>query len=336
MPRIRSLSLGLVAILAACSPAGGTGTAAPTASGAAGATIPAATPASTPQPTVVASPVPTPPPGLSGRLLFARFTEASHSFDGLFSAAADGSGEVEVPMPWTEGGGRWSTSGDEIAIPTQLEDGRIGTAIMDPAGKVLRVLEIAQRGLNLPCTTWSPDDARLACDGWDDADPSRRGLYTVRSSDGGDMRRLTTAPAGTSDEGGDWSADGKIVFKRYPGDEGPGPLLVIDAAGGAPKEITPDGQEDSGRFSPDGKLVATSSGGSIVVYDLTGTKVSRIQLDGRFLFGPAWAPDGAWLVFSNTPAGQFHADLYLARPDGTDIFQATRTSANEIRVDWGP
>jgi Tol biopolymer transport system component len=326
MSRFGALTFGLVAILAGCSPAGGPATTVPTAASAAPATS-----APTEAPVVV----PTAPPGLSGRLVFARFIEATHTFTGMFASAADGSGEVEVPMPWTEGGGRWSTSGDLIAVPTQLGDGRVGTAILDATGKVLRVLEIADKGLNLACTTWSPDDARIACEGWDDSDAARGGIYTVRSSDGGDIQRLTTPPEGMADDDGDWSSDGRIVFKRYAGEEAPGPLLLVDAAGGDPRPLISDGQEDPGRFSPDGTLVATSSGGVIEVFDLTGARVSTIEQQADFLFGPAWSPDGAWLVFSIAPGGQPFSDLFIARPDGADMYQVTRTSANEITVDWG-
>lgn len=333
MSGIRALSFGLVTILGGCSPAGGPATAVPTATSAAPTPTPAASVTSAPTDAPVV--VPTAPAGLSGRLLYSRFVEANHSFTGMFASAADGSDEVEVPMPWEEGGGRWSASGDLIAVPTQLDDGRIGTAILDATGVVVRVLEIAEEGLNLPCVKWSPDDTRIACEGWDDSDASRRGVYTVRSSDGGDIQRLTTSPAGLADDAGDWSSDGTIVFKRYAGEEGPGPLFVVDATGGEPRPLTSGGQEDPGRFSPDGTLVASSSGGVIQVFDLTGARVSSIERQGDYLFGPAWSPDGAWLVFSATPPGYFVADLFIARPDGSDIYQVTRTSANEITVDWG-
>jgi hypothetical protein len=332
MRRVHALSLGLIAILAGCAPAGGSATAAPTAASAAPAT---AAPTDALVPTVAPTAVPTAPAGLSGRLVFSRFIEATHTFTGMFTSAADGSGEVAVPMPWTEGGGRWSTSGDLIAIPTQLDDGRVGTAILDATGAVLRVLEIADEGLNLACTTWSPDDARIACEGWDDSDGARGGIYTVRSSDGGDIQRLTTPPEGMADDDGDWSSDGRIVFKRYAGEEAPGPLLLVDAAGGDPRPLVSGGQEDPGRFSPDGTLVATSSGGVIQVFDLTGAQVSAIERPADYLFGPAWSPDGAWLVFSIAPGRQPFSDLFIARPDGADIYQVTRTSANEITVDWG-
>ena len=315
----------LLVILVGCT---GSGSPTSTATDAAASTAPGAT-----EPAESAA-VPSAPPTLGGHLLFNRFTEATHTFDAMFTTAADGSGEVEVPMPWTEGGGRWSRSGELIAIPTQLEDGRVGTAILDATGNVVRVLDIPDETLNLPCTVWSPDDARLACEGWDDEDPTRSGIYTVRSSDGGDVVRVTTAPAGMADFPGDWSPDDDIVFSRPSGDAESGPLFIVKASGGEPGSLTDDVMEDTGRFSPDGTLVATSAAGVIQVLDITGSGVSAIEVSGSFSFGPAWSPDGEWVVFSATSSG-FNADLFVSRTDGSELYQVTRTSENEIAVDWG-
>ena len=80
--------------------------------------------------------------------------------------------------------------------------------------------------------------------------------------------------------------------------------------------------------------MATSSGGVILVVDATGSVASSIDASGSFLFGPAWSPDGSWLVFSADSLG-FSADLFVSRPDGSDLYQVTRTPDNEITVDWG-
>jgi len=107
--------------------------------------------------------------------VFSRFDEAGHTFISTHTAQADGSDEEELMLPGPEGGGGWSRSGDEIAVMTLLPDERVGTAIIEPGRTVARTLEIGDKSLNLPCTVWSPDDKRLACEGWDDADPSREG-----------------------------------------------------------------------------------------------------------------------------------------------------------------
>jgi hypothetical protein len=272
---------------------------------------------------------------LPGRLLFSRFVEATHTFQASFVAGADGSAETETPLPWTEGSARWSRSGTEITVATQLDDGRVGTAIITPDGTVLQILEIPDPTLNLPCSAWSIGDARLACEGWDDTDPSRNGIYTVRASDGGDLKRLTTPPDGSGDIPGDYSPDGQFVFKRGPaGVEGNGPLMLVDATGGEPRPVGTGSFEDSGRFSPDGASIATSADGRIIVLDLNGRGLETIDDPDAFLFGPAWSPDGTHVAFSRAVSGPF-ADIFTSLPDGTDRQQVTRTSANEINVDWG-
>ncbi len=270
-----------------------------------------------------------------GRLLFSRFTEATHTFNGLFVAQTDGSAETAVPLPWTEGGGRWSRSGKEIAVPTLLADGRVGTAIITTDGTVLRVLSIPDATLNLPCTIWSRDDTRLACEGWDDSDASRTGIYTVSASDGSDMQRLTTPPAGKHDLPGDYSSDGQFVFKRHSGDEGPGPLMLVDANGGEPRLLYDGPMGDAGSFSPDGRSIVTSSNGTLLVIDLDGQVVHRISIDNHVTFGPVWSPDGTRIAFSLTTPGQYVADIYTSLPDGTDRQRVTNTADNEINVDWG-
>jgi hypothetical protein len=271
-----------------------------------------------------------------GQLLFSRFIEATHTFTGMFVSQADGSGESAVPLPGPEGGGRWSRSGQQIAVMTVLADGRIGTAIIASDGKVLRVFTIPDATLNVSCTIWSRDDKRLACEAWDDSNSSRNGIYTVRATDGGDLQRLTTPPAGMHDLPGDFSPDGQLVFKRHTGDEGPGALMLVAASGGEPHLLYNERMmEDEGRFSPDGHSVATSTNGTLVVLSLDGKVLSEIAENGKYLFGPAWSPDGTRIAFSMSPLGQASADIYTSLPDGSDRQQVTKPPDNEIGVDWG-
>ena len=272
--------------------------------------------------------------GLAGRLMFSRFNEATHTFIGTHTTVTDGTEEAELTLPGPEGGGRWSRSGNEIAVMTLLPDERVGTAIIEPDGTVARTLAIADESLNLVCTVWSPDDQRLACEGWDDADPSRSGIYSVRSSSGDDLQRLTATPQGVVDIPGDYSPDGaQFVFKRS-ADEENGPLLVMDLPDGEPRPLS-KGVEDPGRFSTDGASVLTSDRGRIVIMDLNGEVLQRIAEPGAFLFGPVWSPDGKWIAYSRAPSGP-HADILISRPDGRDAQQVTATDDNEIAVEWGP
>jgi Tol biopolymer transport system component len=273
---------------------------------------------------------------VGSRLLYSRFTEATHTFTGMYVSLADGSAETSVPLPGPEGGGRWSWDGKQIAVMTVLADGRIGTAIIAPDGTILRVFVIPDASLNLVCTVWSRDDTRLACQGWDDANPSHNGIYTVRSSDGKDLQRLTTTPAGMNDDPGDFSPDGQLVFMRAVGPEGPDPLMLVDANGGELRPLSNDPMEDTGRFSPDGLSVLTAANGRILVLNLDGKVLHEISIDAKYyLFGPAWSPDGSRIAFSMDMVRGPFADIFTSLPDGTDLQQVTNTPENEITVDWG-
>ena len=195
--------------------------------------------------------------------------------------------------------------------------------------RVDRVLDIPDDSLNAVCVVWSPDDSRLACEAWDDGDPSRGGIYTVRSSDGGDLQRLTTPPEGMADLPGDYSPDGtRFIFKRTT-EEAAGSLMLVDVAGGEPRPLSSSLFEDAGRFSPDGATVLTSAAGRIVTLDLAGEVLHDFGDADAFLFGPVWSPDGSRIAFSRATSGPF-ADIFISLADGTDRQQVTSTPANEI------
>lgn len=330
---------GLALIFAGCAGGAGTPTALPSVGGSPTASVTQASAATSASPSRAA---PSTAVVLGGRLLFSRYNMATQNPVVSFVSRPDGSAETEVPLPWTEPANRWSRSGKEIAVATLLADERVGTAIIAPDGTVLRVLEIPDPTLNLPCFVWSIDDARLACEAWDDADPSRRGIYSVRASDGGDLQRVSSGAndLGANDLPGDYSPTGQLVFKRATdGDDGPGPLMLVDASGGEPRTLAAGSYEDPGRFAPDGASVLTSESGRIVIMDLDGKVLHMITPwgDSFFFFGAVWSPDGTRIAFSRAVGGGPFSDIWTSLPDGTDPRQVTRTPepVNEIGVDWG-
>ncbi len=219
-----------------------------------------------PAPSRPVAPSRPPPDTSSGTLLMSSFDESNHTFLDTFTIRPDGSDRHVIPMP-DEGGGQWSHAGDEIAVSAVLDDGRIGTAIITPDGTVERVLEIDDPTLNLACTVWSPDDQRLACEGWDEADEKRTGIYTVRSSDGGGLQRVTAPEAGQADRPGDFSPDGsRLLFKRAH-DEDHGPLWRSASTVGSPTPVGDRARRGSGpllpRRKPDPDLEQRRSPGAV-------------------------------------------------------------------------
>jgi Tol biopolymer transport system component len=121
--------------------------------------------------------------------------------------------------------------------------------------------------------------------------------------------------------------------------------MVVSADGGKPRQIADQIVEDSGRYSPDGETVVTSTGesvaasitGTIIFLNVaTGKIVNRIAEEGHFLFGPCWSPDGKHVAYLKTPLGQHMADIYISQPDGSDTRNVTNSPDHETIVDWGP
>jgi Tol biopolymer transport system component len=192
--------------------------------------------------------------------------------------------------------------------------------------------------LQLGCNGWSPDGSRLTCEGWDDSDPTRTGIYTVRSADGGDLTRVTISHDGGHDVPGDYSPNGRqIVFIRVnPADEEHGTLMVVDVDGKDEHALTDQKVGLASSWSPDGRTILTEADGSLLLVSLDGgqPRPIKIPVEGSAGRG-AWSPDGDWIVFSLRvpPLGE---DIYITRMDGTNLHQVTNTPGkNEEFADWG-
>jgi WD40 repeat protein len=230
-----------------------------------------------------------------------------------------------------------SISPDEtrLAVVAANDEGRIvgGTVKVDGTG--LRLFEGPHPTLNMACGWWGPD--RIACEGWDDEDPLRSGIYTVRASDGGGLRRLTR----DRDYPCAYSPDGtRLAFIRVTEDIGTneeaGNLLLVDADGGKPQVLL-EGVGESGMacdWSPDGTtILAGRSDGSIVLVSPGGeaTPFVAAGIDG-YAEGFRWSPDGSRFLFSMNLDGQF--DVYTVGADGSDLRRITESHLDEFGEEW--
>ena len=152
--------------------------------------------------------------GPNGQIVFGREDPAIGDFT-PFTINPDGTHEVPL-LPGLPGEcPRWSPDGSKISVPA-VTDGQVTVATVNADGTGSTLLGPAPNPLlNLGCSTWSPDRTRLAAEGFSDEHPELQGIYTVRSSDGGDLVRVTDNPFDMSDIPGDYSPDGsRIVFLR--------------------------------------------------------------------------------------------------------------------------
>lgn len=87
-------------------------------------------------------------------------------------------------------------------------------------------------------------------------------------------------------------------------------------------------------WSPDGRSLLLFAGkpGDNNIYSLEiVTGVIRKLTDGGNNAAPSYSPDGQWIVFNSMRAGD-NANIFIMRPDGSDVRQLT----NDTEPDWQP
>jgi Tol biopolymer transport system component len=286
--------------------------------------------------------------GTNGQIAFTR--QITTDAAGIFIANPDGSHEQQVPLGGTDGveifsDVHWSPDGRELLIGHTLRiDPSTGQcclpfrpAIVKPDGSDYKVLTMPYAPFDGGCSVWSLDQTRLLC-GFGGDHP---GIFSVRSSDGGDPLRLTTYPYGGTDARdvpNDISPDGtRFVFLRYrpgPSHGGPFPFITEQVAlfvenidGTGLRQLTPYGlafphEEATAHWSPDGtQIISESHDLRLFVVRIDGTGLTPIKLQTGtqqyFAFEPNWSPDGTRIIFCMFLNGQ--EEIYTANPDGSDV-----------------
>jgi TolB protein len=295
-------------------------------------------------------------PGTNGQILFARFDPTLGDLV-AFTVNPDGSHERQlIPgTPIATECPRWSPDGSEIATCGSPLGGS-SLIINADTGSYRELPNPDPANLFLPCPLWSSDGGRLACEGFGLTDPSLNGIYTIRSSDGGGLTRVTSNPGGDDNPtDGDYSPDGRrLAFGRY-GEDGPVGLFVVNTNGTGLKQITPTGTllSSDGDWSPQGNEIVFSQHitpdvrSSIWVVHADGTGLHEIPVQaqpvcgGAFsdptsqgCFGPRWSPDGTKIVFARGTSGDNDSNIYTVNIDGTGLTQVTHGGRDQL-PDWG-
>jgi Tol biopolymer transport system component len=298
-----------------------------------------------------ATPAAAKPPQANGKIVFARFDPLLEDTV-IYTVNPDGSHERQVlPLPlqcprWTPDGSRITTCG-----AGELHG---ATTIINPDDGSYRVVPMPDPdNLFTACPVMSPDGTRLACESFGETDPSLNGLYTIRSSDGGGLTRMTSNPGG-DDLPGDYSPNGKrFVFARFDENEQPVGLHVVKTDDQRVRQITPPGTivTSAGDWSSQGnsivfsRRVSADRRQSLWAVQSDGSGLREIRLEGQACgepisdptsascFNPRWSPDGTKIVFDifSNATGE---NVYTANVDGTGLKQVTHGGDDES-PDWG-
>jgi Tol biopolymer transport system component len=281
------------------------------------------------------------PAGTNGLISFTRFEPALHQ-DIVYTINPNGTGERQLLVGGESG--QWSPDGTRIALVRDC----CGERILNPDDGSYTDLPTfyPDLGLFLGCSVWSSDGARLACEGSGD-DPSAGGVYTIRSSDGGDVRRVTSGA--DDDYPGDYSPNGKrIVFLRSSFDSGLAALYTVKLDGSDLRQITPTSRLldfTGGSWSPQGNDILFSAKQSegqrsaVFVVHADGSGLQQIPIPScgttSGCHEPVWSPDGKKIAFTMFLPQTGQTDLYTVSADGTGLYQVTHAGLGAGLKDWG-
>lgn len=257
-----------------------------------------------------------------------------------FTVSADGSNLHDLGIEATCA--QWWPDGSRIFVTNDAavdRDTPLRPATIRADGTGLMPLDAARDAdLNLGCGDVSPDQTRIALEGFGPGATGVNGIYTVRSSDGGDLTRITHG----HDSYPQYGPDGRrvVFFRTKPGIQpnGAGALFVVDVDGTGLRRITPWGFTFlQSAWSPDGRWIVFERpyGELYLVHpDGSGTHPLPVHLPpSAGATTPQWSPDGEWIAFT-LQQGR-NANLYIVRPDGSGLRAITHVQgATEASPDW--
>lgn len=220
-------------------------------------------------------------PGLNGQIVFQRIDRKLGGTT-IYTMNPDGS---HVQRLFARGAEfpHWSPDGRKVSIFC-CDDG-MAAHIVDADTGGFRELAPPDPTLEVHCGLWSPDAQRAACESYGITDPGRNGIYSIRTSDGGGLSRITTNPGG-ADTPGDYSPNGKhLVFVR---------------------------QDPKGRVG-------------LFVTKLDGSGLLKLPTSGLILefgfFAGSWSPSGNTILFAARTALDHRRAIWVVNADGSGLHQ---------------
>jgi Tol biopolymer transport system component len=273
-------------------------------------------------------------PGAVGRIVFTS-DRGSSSTSEVYSAAADGT-DVKR-LTWNNGFEQdpaWSPDGSHIAYESSDQD-RFRIFVMNQDGSDQHVVSPGTTSIVMDWQpAWSPDGTQIA---FASTRPTGNAWHIwVMNADGTNLHQLP----GDLSQHPAWSPDGL----RIAGDDGTGPLYIINADGTNERRLTtpPDGRYDEAPdWSPDGSSLVfserTFGGASSALYAINADGAGNHQLtSGEYAdYDPSWSPDGTGIVFRRRADASGYFQLYTVGAGGGAATQLLSSARNDMGPGWG-
>jgi Tol biopolymer transport system component len=214
----------------------------------------------------------------------------------------DGSDPHEIGPADSTTCNTWSPDSSKVLCNLWSDDG-VQPATANPDGSGFTLLN-PNLPLDLFCVNWSADGSRLLCHSEGMGNPADAGLYTVRSSDAGDLVRVTATPPDGFDNGYGYSPDGsRILYAQFANEHGT--LFSVKPDGSDPVQLSPPG-------------------------------LSIIDLGFFDRVGADWAPDGSRVTFAAFDRSSRRTGLFVVNADGSGLRQVTPSGIGALSAQWSP
>jgi TolB protein len=277
-------------------------------------------------------------PGDNGRLVFEREAPAGdHTQADLYAIRADGShlDRLTATPNKNEFGPAWNAAGTRVAFwRTKAPFGPGSIWVMDADGGHQHRLT---RGFDARDPAWNPAGTRLV---FTRIVGSNFDLWTMRASDGGDLRQLTSGPALDFEPA--WSpSGGEIAFTRGHEQGDVGDIFVINLRSNGLSHVTrTQAYDHQVGWAPDGTQLVFERDydtlSSIFTVDVTTGHVVRRTHGPFFDTGPAFSPNGRLIAFGSDRGGNDLADLWLMSKVGARLHAVLHLRYSEGFPDWRP
>ena len=277
-------------------------------------------------------------PGSHGALAFDREMPAGHHTQtDIYTIRPDGSGLTRLTATpnLNEFGPAWNAAGTRIAFwRTAAPFGPGSIWVMDAHGHHQKQLT---RGFDARDPAWNRAGTRIVFTRIQGANSH---LWTIRASDGGGLRRLTSGPALDFEPA--WSPDGtQIAFTRGFQQGDVGDIYVLNLKSGRLTHVTRSPAYDHQvAWTPSGKRLVFerdfAASSSIFAVSPEGSHLTRLTRGPFFDIGPAGSPDGRYIAFGSDRGGVVLDDLWVMKANGTDLHRVRKLRFSEGFPDWQP